>query len=131
MTQSSGLLQMFLECGLTHDANTFIPLSSNIQVYPYHHWNGLIKVPYNWEDDVHIEYGWDYPMAFEAIKARDHNVLDFHPIHLFLNSADMRPYNEAKQRFSDPGVDFLEYVNHEQPGSKDFLLELVKNEIIY
>jgi len=56
MTQSSGLLALFKEIGLTHDANHFVPVQAGIELKPWKLWNDLIRVPYFWEDDVHVLY---------------------------------------------------------------------------
>jgi len=46
MTQSSQLLQLFVERGLTHDCNHFIPHQTGIDLCPWYLWNGIVKVPY-------------------------------------------------------------------------------------
>jgi hypothetical protein len=56
MTQSSVLLERFRAAGLTHDVNHFIPSGCNMTVKPWRSWNGLVRVPYIWEDDVHCLY---------------------------------------------------------------------------
>ena len=55
MAQSSVLLNLFSEKGLTHDCNHYIPQQSQIVLKPWHLWNGLIRVPYFWEDDIEME----------------------------------------------------------------------------
>jgi hypothetical protein len=55
-TQSSGLLDLFLRRGLTHECNAFIPVQSGISLKPWRLWSNLTRVPYNYEDDVHILY---------------------------------------------------------------------------
>ncbi len=97
MTQSSFILDKFEKYGLLYDCNTFIPYSSGIKNKPYKHWTkNLIKVPYFWEDDIHMIYRWDWDVklfiSYEGIK-----VFDFHPIHIFLNCESMNRYNEAKK----------------------------------
>lgn len=52
MTQSSGLLNLFDNFGLTHDVNHFVPHHIGIELKPWTLWNSLCRVPYNWEDDV-------------------------------------------------------------------------------
>ena len=56
MTQSSGLLALFKDMGLTYDANHFVPVQTGIELKPWKLWNDLIRVPYFWEDDVHVLY---------------------------------------------------------------------------
>lgn len=97
MTQSSFILDKFEKYGLLYDCNTFFPYSSGIKNKPYKYWTkNLIKVPYFWEDDIHMIYKWDWDVrlfiSYEGIK-----VFDFHPIHIFLNCESMNRYNEAKK----------------------------------
>jgi hypothetical protein len=61
----------------------------------------LVRVPYVWEDDVEMEEAhpdWDPApiLALEGLR-----VFNVHPIHVFLNSADMQPYQSLKQRGLD------------------------------
>ena len=95
MTQSTPLLDMFLRKGLTHDANHFIPEQAGMTLAPWRLWNGLIKVPYSWEDDVHCMYG--HGDAPAALLAKDGlRVFDFHPIHVFLNTEHLDRYEQAR-----------------------------------
>jgi hypothetical protein len=63
-------------------------------------WHGrtLLRVPFFWEDDLEMAAGrsdWrfrDTPRMPSGLK-----VFDFHPIHLFLNSATMDSYEDLKR----------------------------------
>ena len=91
----------------------------------------LWRVPYFWEDDFEMERrtpGWH--LAPLLAVASGLKVLDFHPIHIYLNSADMRQYGELKKsvarlaearqtevdKFINPGSGagtlFMEVVDH-------------------
>lgn len=129
MTQNSVLLDEFVKNGLKADSNTFIPFNSGMEIKPYRHWNGLIKIPYNWEDDVHIEYGWNYDKVFDSIQSSDFNVLDFHPIHLFLNSCDLELYSSIKHKFKN-GLITEAYRNKEHFGTRDFFVKLIEQRVI-
>lgn len=60
----------------------------------------LLKVPFQWEDD--IEMNKERPDWTAGImKEADPFILNFHPIHIYLNSADMTAYNDVKARASD------------------------------
>jgi len=58
MTQNSYLLNLFAEKGYLYDANSFWPYDFDLK--PKTMWNGLHRVPYNWEDHIHIECGHTY-----------------------------------------------------------------------
>lgn len=95
MTQSSNLLQLFVKKGLTHDCNHFIPEQSHIHLNPWHVWNGLIKVPYFWEDDLACIYDKNTPV--NNLAQRDGlKVFDFHPIHVFLNTEKLERYESTR-----------------------------------
>jgi hypothetical protein len=100
MTQSSRLLDLFLQAGLTHDCNHFIPAHTGIALKPYRHWNGLIRVPYFWEDDVDLAYGAG-PGIDVAVSLQGLKVFDFHPIHVALNSTSLAQYEASRAAHRD------------------------------
>ena len=118
MMQSTGLLQAFADAGLTHDANHFVSASSGIELKPWVLWNGMVRVPYCWEDDVFCIYrerGVAEPDVAATAQRSGLRVFDFHPIHLFLNTESMtryeqtrslhqRPYALAKHRYGGVGA---------------------------
>lgn len=100
MTQSSLIIDSFSKFNLTHDCNHFIPYHSDIKLSPWRHWNGMIKVPYFWEDDIEMLES----RIFDVEKIQNYQglkVFDFHPIHIFLDQNDMANYNEARPYFND------------------------------
>lgn len=100
MTQSSGILAAFRSFGLEYDCNHFIPFESGIELRPWRHWTGMQKIPYGWEDDVSL-------MEHSTFQAKDTlsvcgiKVLDFHPIHLYLNTDDLSLYESARPVLND------------------------------
>jgi hypothetical protein len=94
LTQSTHLLSLFSELGLTHDSNIFIPWHSEGKSVPWQNWNGLIRVPYCWEDHVAIItncFDLDGVLSCKGLK-----VLDFHPVHVVLNTEKIERYVSAK-----------------------------------
>jgi hypothetical protein len=118
MTQNSRLLDLFAEKGITHESNHFIPYHTGIRVKPWKLWNNLCRVPYNWEDDVHIMYS--------KIQIHEHNpseivlssennglmVFDFHPIHVFLNAESIDRYEQSRSMHHNP----KKLINHRFKG---------------
>ncbi|MDX2085773.1 MAG: hypothetical protein SFZ03_10355 [Candidatus Melainabacteria bacterium] len=97
MTQSSPLLDVFRTCGLTHESNHFIPIESGVELKPWRHWNGLIKIPYAWEDDVACMHGTMTQTDFERLtNFKGFCVLDVHPIHVVLNTHDLSLYETTR-----------------------------------
>lgn len=124
MTQNSNILDLFKKYNFKYELNTFIPYSSQIKLKPYIHWNGLIKVPYFWEDDVHIIYGWKWDVE-QFLNYPGLKVFDFHPIHVFLNTENLERYNEAKPFLNDYKK-LKGFVNNETYGTRNFLIDLIK-----
>ena len=46
IVQSARLLDAFLDNGITHDSNTWIPHWSEIEIKAWKDWNGLVMVPF-------------------------------------------------------------------------------------
>lgn len=101
MTQSTNLLQIFSDNGLTHDANHFIPEQTQIEMKPWRLWTGLIKVPYFWEDDVACLYS-NNTSILELTKRTGLRVFDFHPIHVFLNTESLERYESSRAVHRSP-----------------------------
>jgi hypothetical protein len=123
MTQNSRLLHLFSEMGLVMDCNHFIPVQSGIALKPYRHWDHqLIRVPYCWEDDVYVLHHKSETVE-RLISHPGLKVIDFHPIHLFLNTADMAVY-EACRPYHYNYQELKQYIANDG-GVRDFLSDLV------
>lgn len=103
LTQSSILLQLFLDKGLTHECNHFIPEQAAIELEPWHLWNGLIKVPHFWEDDVACMYAKNTLIQDLLVRAEGGvRVFAFHPIHIFLNTNTLECYERSRADHANP-----------------------------
>lgn len=103
MTQNSKLMQLFVDKGLTHDCNHLIPEQAGVILNPWKLWNGLIKVPYFWEDDAVCLY--DQNTRIEELLDRDGlKVFDFHPIHVFLNTENLSRYEDTRAIHNQPEI---------------------------
>lgn len=122
MAQSSMLLELFKRKGLTHDCNQFLPEHSGHELQPWRHWNGLLRVPYFWEDDVHCLYGSGTSTA-ELVKRNGLKVFDFHPIHVFLNTEQMDRYERTRHVHGNPS-ELIRY-RCEQEGTRTRLEQLL------
>lgn len=100
MTQSSQILELFKQKGLTHDSNHFIPEQIGCALKPWYLWNDIVKVPYFWEDDVACMYPKNTPL--DVLKQRTGiKVFDFHPIHVFLNTEHLDRYENSRAYHRD------------------------------
>lgn len=128
MTQSTGLLQAFADAGLTHDANHFIPASSDIELKPWYLWNGIARIPYCWEDDIFCLYrerGMPEPDTITMASRGGLRVFDFHPIHLFLNTESISRYEKTRRLHQLPDM-LLEH-RYSGDGARTWLLNLISS----
>ncbi len=127
MTQSTPLLGMFAQRGLTYESNYFIPYSENI--HPIMLWNGMIRLPYIWEDDIQWMYGKKFDDINIDFNAPGMKIFDFHPVHLFLNTVNEQHYLEAKPHYQNAKELILHRNNGDSvKGAKDALM-LIFREI--
>lgn len=89
------LLSIFSEFGFSHEMNTFIPGCADITLKPWRNWDGMVQVPYIWQDDMHLMYG-NKVAPLDLLGGAGVKVINFHPIHLFLNTFSMKHYEAAK-----------------------------------
>ena len=101
MLQSSRILDALAYAGFVNDCNHFIPHEAGIPLRPWRHWaGGLVKVPYCWEDDVYVLGGMPHSVA-DLLARPGLIVVDFHPIHIALNTNDMAVYEETRPLHND------------------------------
>ncbi len=135
LVQSTPVLELFIEKRMEYDCNLFMFAQSYLA--PFINWNGLVRIPYYFEDDLYSSYGYPWEIENTDLKSQGLKIFDFHPIHIFLNSNNMNNYNSARKN-SDPitetdEAELSKYKNLVERGTKDFLidiLDLIKNENI-
>ena len=123
-TSSSILLDIFKKKGLLYESNQLLPYNWSIKTYNC--WSGLKRIPYNWEDDTH----WLYNKSFDFDILKDYKkesliILDFHPIHIFLNTDSQVTYDNAKHHYQNPEK-LLAFKNNKEFGVRDFLIKTLK-----
>jgi hypothetical protein len=123
LISSSKLALMMFESGLTHDSGVFIPESSGAVIYPWRHPSGLIQVPFCWADDVATYFKCGEPAVAMRDNPKSMRVLDFHPIHVFLNTPTMALYEQTRQYHQDPKK--LERYRFDGFGTADRLREVL------
>jgi len=127
--QSTPILDMVIkETQCTHDVSLFLARTPNLRPVEYVRGAGrLIRIPYVWEDDLEM----DQPMPFwrmdqllaigEGLK-----VLDFHPIHIYLNSANFENYTSLLRhdiKYGDLTESAAAPFIHHGTGTKTMFLE--------
>jgi len=135
LLNSSKLIDALGKRGLIYDLNDLVPSHSGIRVKPWRLWNGMIKVPFIWEDDIHLLYK-DYEPASNslplniALEADDKSttVISFHPIHIFLNSSSISLYEQTRQLHNSPND--LRKFRHKGYGVREMFKELLSGKRI-
>jgi len=117
ITSNSHIQDYFKEYKITHDLNTFIPTGADMKLKPFFSWNGLIKVPYCWEDDVHLLYKQigiidEEPKSIQIMSNVGLKVINFHPIHIYLNTESLDRYENSRGFHRDPE----KLINHRYKG---------------
>ena len=101
LMQSTPLLNLVLKStSIRFDVSLYVPRLAHVA--PVEHWwdgRRLLRIPYIWEDDLEMERPeplWDVDRlsALPGLK-----ILDFHPIHIYLNGHNREPYEALKRRF--------------------------------
>ena len=123
LIESIDLLQKYSEKKLTYESSMLLPYYDNLK--PFTLWNGLIRIPFNWEDDVHWSYGYSFDTIEFDDKENELQTFNFHPIHIYLNTENKFRYYEAKKYYSNPSK-LLELRNNEIKGTRDFLIMLLE-----
>ena len=128
LTQNSKLLDLMKDMGYLRESNLLITLSSGLTLTPFYHWNGLLRVPYFWEDDIHcveMARGTYKNWRIEPfVYSNSIKIFDFHPIHLFLNTEKLERYEKARPYFKQ-GNELHKYINYGEEGDRIFLEQLI------
>ncbi|HEX7597621.1 MAG TPA: hypothetical protein VF518_05365 [Polyangia bacterium] len=97
----SRLLPLLHRKGMRYLSNDLLFLQSGLA--PFYDWSGLVRLPIYWEDDVHCLY-FDSRFDREALQLEQPGlkILNFHPVHLFLNTRELADYEAAKPTLADP-----------------------------
>lgn len=121
--QSTNIIQLFAERNLIYDSNIFLPYEHNIKAFKL--WNGFVRIPYNWEDEVHWSYGYQFDESQMNLNNESLCIFNFHPIHIYLNTENKYRFKIAKIYYDDP-IKLLEYRNFEILGARDMLISLLE-----
>lgn len=106
LAQNSNIIDFFSQKGMKRDLSLFIPQCRETSLAPFRLWNNLIRIPYFWEDDAECLYigsgfssGWDVNryLMYPGLK-----IFNFHPIHVFLNTEDLKRYEQSRQCHMQP-----------------------------
>ena len=121
LLHSCPMLLYCLDKGIKYDSNIYIPFGKEIKAFRYF---GLLRIPYNWEDDGQWVAGKSFKYPGVKVDA-EINIFSFHPIHVYLNTHNQQMYDSVKQFYQVP-EELLERRNEDIPGVRDLFLALLK-----
>jgi hypothetical protein len=96
---SSQVLQRYMAHGLRYEANVFLP--GHAGLHPVTRFADLVSIPFYWSDDKHLERGDQFELSALALDAPGLKVLNFHPIHVYMNTASPAHYRGFKAHYQD------------------------------
>lgn len=113
LVQTSNLLEKIIdETPISVDVSLFLPHAAALEPVVYYWENGkrLVRLPYMWEDDfemVRPDGIWDLARMID--RGTGLMIMDFHPIHVFLNSLTLATYRSvrAQGRLADLSEEFV------------------------
>lgn len=113
LVQTSNLLEKIIdETPVSVDASLFLPHAPALEPVVYYWENGkrLVRLPFMWEDDfemVRPDGIWDLGGMID--RGTGLMIMDFHPIHVFLNSMTLATYRSvrAQGRLADLSEEFV------------------------
>jgi len=125
LARSSRLATLFVAAGLTHESNILLPPATGSNIAAWRDWSGLIEVPIRWEDDVRL-LDPSYGEPANHLGTLKLLVVDFHPIHLFLNTTTLADYEAARVDAQRPSALLARRCPQGSGGSRDRLIELLR-----
>ena len=127
----TNLLLEYGNRGLIYEGSYLMEGAAGLE--PAMAWNGVVRLPIFWEDDVHMLHGRDFRLAELRMERPGLKVFDFHPVHVALNSFDLQAYGRLKQLLQGEGrglgdatkEDFESVRTDGRRGTRDLLVELL------
>ena len=123
LVQSGAILDYLLQVGMRYDSNLYLPYQPAVQ--PFVFCNGLLRIPYAWEDDGHFLYGREFRLADIPVSDAAPNIFNFHPVHVLMNTGTREQQDLARQYYHEADK-LREHRNAETLGTRDFLVELLE-----
>lgn len=125
LTTSGSWLALYEKAGFKYSSNYMMNGVSTIA--PFYHVNGLVEVPIYYADDGHVflNENLNIPRLSDTPDFNSDNtsirVFNFHPIHVFLNTAKFSDYLYYKENMKKCPF------NENAIGSKDMLMRLLND----
>ncbi len=122
MMSSTPLLELFKRAGLQYDRNLLFYKQTPARAF--YHYNGLLRLPIFWEDDIWFSQEPETPFVPETLLEKQfHYLYNFHPVHLYLNTASAAHYASCKPHYHNPRA--LQRRRHTGYGVYSYFMDLV------
>ena len=125
LVKSSKLSYEIRNFGFTHESNYFIPPATGINIQAWKDWLGIVQVPIRWIDDVYL-YDRTIRSPYEFLDKFEVLVVDFHPIHIFMNTMTLDDYENTRSIHRDPHALLQRRRPAGSGGSRDHLIALLE-----
>ncbi len=107
--------------GLKYDASSYVHLNHGIK--PYKIFETLKRIVHTFEDDVN--FALEQNFNAENLINQPFVIVDFHPIHIFLNTHSVAHYEQSKIHYKQP--EQLKKCKFDGPGTETLFRELCQN----
>ena len=121
---SNVLVELFGNMGFRYESNVCLPYSQRLEILTL--WNGMVRIPFNWEDYLHFSYQKSFADTGLNLSEGLH-VLTFHPVHVFLNTENMDRYRAARRFYHDP--EMLKGFRNRSKGTRTLLSSLLRADL--
>ncbi len=113
------------------DVSLLLPETPNLEphkIFVDSNSNELLRVPFFWEDDIQMYNPKnDWSLNNKKFHVQGLKVFNFHPIHIFINSASMIQYESLKSKFPINSLtrnDLESSINNQSRGVRNFFEEV-------
>lgn len=132
LVQSTPILERIMSrTPITTDVSLFLPYTPFLRPLEYGVGDRpLLRLPYFWEDDVEMQQEkpcWDLAPLLDV--GTGVKVFDFHPVHVYVNAADMAPYRQLiahAPRLQDICENDIRGMVRQSAGTRSLFIELVE-----
>ena len=102
----SGLAKRLTDRGILYDSSIIMPFHPNLEPFKT---QGITRFPFWWSDPLHLTSNLPFDcLNFPNLDKPGLKVLNFHPIHIYLNTKDLDAYsvmlNQVQLIETTPGV---------------------------
>jgi hypothetical protein len=101
LVRSTPLLLLYGQRGFVYEGSDLMDDQPGLR--PHVHWNGVVRLPVFFEDDVHAMHGRSFRLADLAMAGDGLRVFSVHPVHFVLNTRDLGEYQALKSRLAGAG----------------------------